>query len=305
MSQYPHDEFVKEYLPEFLGDYGEVIPSADVSSERRQVDVLFTPTKPVPNTPETLGLLGRLAQTICLFEVYRNAVQPRQIRQCLGKLVDVQENQWKEAEKESRNIDESHLAKLWIITPTISERILSKFPHYSLADWESGIYFLGEGLFTAIIAIHQLPVNPETLWLRMLGKGKVQLRAIEELKNSPSNYPYRESILELVYELLEKLEGNRQTANQIEKQEEELIMTLRTAFRDKLAQEKQQGIQQGLQQEAFLLVNRQLRRKLGDLSPNLLTRIENLPLENLENLGEELLDFNSMSDLINWLENIE
>ena len=37
MSQFPHDEFVKEYLPEFLADYGEVIPSADVSSERRQM----------------------------------------------------------------------------------------------------------------------------------------------------------------------------------------------------------------------------------------------------------------------------
>ena len=90
-------------------------------------------------------------------------------------------------------------------------------------------------------------------------------------------------------------------------------MTLRTAFRDKLAQEKQEGIQEGLQQgiqeglqkEVFLLVNRLLKYKLGDLSPSLVTRIENLPLETLENLGEALLDFNSMSDLINWLEALE
>lgn len=173
MSQYPHDEFVKEYLPEFLADYGEVIPSADVSSERREIDVLFTPTKPVPTTPETLGLLGKLAQTICLFEVYRNAIQPRQIRQCLGKLVNVQENQWKQATKESKNLDESQLAKLWIITPTISEAILSKFKADSSPNWESGIYFLGEGLFTGIVTVHQLPVNQDTLWLRILGKGKV------------------------------------------------------------------------------------------------------------------------------------
>ena len=291
MSQYPHDEFVKEYLPEFLADYGEVIPSADVSSERREIDVLFTPTKPVPTSPETLGLLGKLAQTTCLFEVYRNAVQPRQIRQCLGKLIDVQENQWKQATKESRNIDESQLAKLWIITPTISEKILTKFQAHSSPNWESGIYFLAEGLFTGIVAIHKLPVNQETLWLRILGKGKVQLQAIEELKNSSFNYLYRDSILELIYELLDKLEVNRKTTNKIEKQEEELIMTLRTAFRDKLAQEKQEGLQQGLQQglqegyptrfqqEAFLLVNRLLKYKLGDLSPNLVTRIENLPLK--------------------------
>ena len=302
MSQFPHDEFVKEYLPEFLGDYGQVIPSADVSSERRQIDVLFTPTKPVPTTRETLGLLGKLAQQTCLFEVYRNAVQPRQIRQCLSKLVDVQENQWKQATQESRNLDESQLAKLWIITPTISPANLRKFPHDSLGDWESGIYVLGEGLFTGIVAVHQLPVNQDTLWLRMLGKGKVQLRAIEELKRLPVNYPRRESILELVYGLLEKLEANRQTRNKIDLQEEELIMTLRTAFRDKLAQEKQEGIQQGLKQEAFLFVIRLLKRKFGELSPNLVTKLENLEVETLESLGEALLDFNSLSDLINWLE---
>jgi predicted transposase YdaD len=83
-------------------------------------------------------------------------------------------------------------------------------------------------------------------------------------------------------------------------------MTLRTAFRDKLAETEQKGIQkgiqQGLKQEAFLFVNRLLKRKFGELSPNLVARLENLAVETLESLGEALLDFNSLSDLINWLE---
>lgn len=42
MSQFPHDEFVKEYLPELYQEYGIVTPSADVMSEKREIDVLFT-----------------------------------------------------------------------------------------------------------------------------------------------------------------------------------------------------------------------------------------------------------------------
>ncbi|MGI0483660.1 hypothetical protein ACN4EE_23125 [Geminocystis sp. CENA526] len=69
MSQFPHDEFAKEYLPELYREYGIVTPSVDVMSEKREIDVMFTPTKPVPTSPETLGLLGKLAQSTCIIEV--------------------------------------------------------------------------------------------------------------------------------------------------------------------------------------------------------------------------------------------
>ncbi len=42
-------------------------------------------------------------------------------------------------------------------------------------------------------------------------------------------------------------------------------------------------------------VIRQLTRKLGNVSPNLLAKIEALPLERVESLGEDLLDFTSIA----------
>jgi hypothetical protein len=42
------------------------------------------------------------------------------------------------------------------------------------AGWLSGVHFLPDALRTAIVAIHQLPQTPETLWLRLLGRGSVQ-----------------------------------------------------------------------------------------------------------------------------------
>jgi predicted transposase/invertase (TIGR01784 family) len=61
---------------------------------------------------------------------------------------------------------------------------------------------------------------------------------------------------------------------------------------------EQQGELKGQQE----LVIRQLKRRVGDVSIDLETRIKALPLSQLEELGEALLDFSQMSDLVAWLD---
>lgn len=56
----------------------------------------------------------------------------------------------------------------------------------------------------------------------------------------------------------------------------------------------------GLQRERALIL-RLLNRKLGNLSPQLQAKVSTLSLENVESLGEALLDFNSIVDLEAWL----
>ncbi|GBF54399.1 hypothetical protein N0824_02266 [Microcystis sp. 0824] len=64
-----------------------------------------------------------------------------------------------------------------------------------------------------------------------------------------------------------------------------------------------EGLQEGRQEGEANLVLRQLNRRVGDISPELLPNIRSLDLEQLENLGEALLDFQSLQDLEEWLEN--
>ncbi len=61
------------------------------------------------------------------------------------------------------------------------------------------------------------------------------------------------------------------------------------------------GLERGLQQEKALVL-RQLTRKLGNLSSDFVVRINSLPIEKIESLGEALFDFDQMSDLIAWLD---
>jgi Domain of unknown function (DUF4351) len=61
--------------------------------------------------------------------------------------------------------------------------------------------------------------------------------------------------------------------------------------------DKAQAIQQGEQR----LVMRLLNRRLGEIDPANSDRVRELSIEQLENLGEALLDFASVGDLEAWL----
>lgn len=63
---------------------------------------------------------------------------------------------------------------------------------------------------------------------------------------------------------------------------------------------KQEGREEGERK----IILRQLTRRVGELPQEMRQRVENLSLEQLENLGEALLDFTSMADFQAWLEGL-
>jgi hypothetical protein len=54
-------------------------------------------------------------------------------------------------------------------------------------------------------------------------------------------------------------------------------------------------------EEAVSLILRLLNRRLGEISSTLVQQIQELSLEQLETLGEALLDFTSLTDLTTGL----
>jgi hypothetical protein len=62
----------------------------------------------------------------------------------------------------------------------------------------------------------------------------------------------------------------------------------------------EKGLEQGIQRERSLIL-RQLSRRAGILSSETRSQVESLSLEQLESLGEALLDFSGSSDLELWL----
>jgi hypothetical protein len=309
MTRFIHDKFAKDYLEELLKDYGEVKASEKVSGEIKEIDVLFTPAKQQTSKLQILGLLGRLAENPAIIEPYRNPASSDEICDCILKLLEVKASLRREAKANKIKLQESEIPKLWILTPTISETRLSSFGTIQKEGWLSGVHFLADAMRSAIVAIHQLPQTPDTLWLRLLGRGSVQSQAIIELQALPLDHPYQKATLELVYNLRENLRVNQE----LETDDRELIMRLEPLYQRNREQAKEEGReegrqegrregkQEGKQEGEKNLILRLLHRRIGEIDSLLIERITGLSIEQLENLGEALLDFSSVADLEAWL----
>ncbi|NMG20163.1 DUF4351 domain-containing protein [Brasilonema bromeliae] len=289
MTRFIYDQFSKDYLEELLKPYGEVQAPKRVAGEVREIDVFFAPSSQQNSNLETLGLLGRFAATPAIFEPFRNAASKDEMCDCLLKLLEIRGELQREANRNKTSIAESAIPKLWILTPTASTTLLSGFGATQRVDWVSGVHFMAEYLRTAIVAIHQLPRTPETLWLRVLGRGTVQNQAIDEFVALPANHPFRKAALELLY----NLQKNLLVAQNPEEDDRELVMRLAPLYQ----QDREQAIQEGEQR----LIIRQLNRRFGEIDSSLIERVRELSIEQLEALGEALLDFSALTDLEAWL----
>jgi predicted transposase/invertase (TIGR01784 family) len=131
-------------------------------------------------------------------------------------------------------------------------------------------------------------------------KEQVLTQVVRELEQIAD--PREQSNLVAATSILAGLELEEQTIRQLMRSP---VMRESTMYQSILREGRAEGLQQGLIQgrtvEGRELVLKLLTRKLGSLSPEVTTKVSALSLEQLESLGEALLDFTSVSDLESWL----
>ena len=74
-------------------------------------------------------------------------------------------------------------------------------------------------------------------------------------------------------------------------------------YQEILEKGEQRGLQRALEREKSVIL-RQVRRRVGELTPSMEERIRALSISKLEDLAEALLDFASPADLTAWLDNL-
>ncbi len=275
----PHDQFAKNYLEELLKPLGTVETSKEVSDETRQIDVYFSPN-PGVNT-DYLGLLGKIVSRTALIEAYRNPPTPSEVRNCLLKLYAVCAEKVRAARRENRGYGEDELPYLWILTTSASDTLIEGLgAGLDLENYPEGVYFLPRLLRTAIISINRLPVNRDTLWLRLLGRGQTQLTAVRELLALPEDDVIRQNVMELLVSWRVSVE----ISNLLEPEERELFMSLSQTYlqwKEATKQEGreeglQQGLQQGREEAQRILIQTLLQNRFGRLDSGFEAVIESL-----------------------------
>jgi len=262
LTRTPHDQFAKQYLTGLLQSLGKPVVGHEIAGEVRQIDVWFQPDTATTQEWQSLGWLGQMVVTPCLLEPFRNSTQAVDVRSCLGKLFAVEAAILRKAKRDRVRLTHLDLPHLWIFVPSVSPKILQGFGAAEREPWCKGIYFLPSQFRTALVAVHQLPETPDTLWLRLLGRGTVQTRAIAELMALPTNHPLQEPVLEH----LANLQLMLRTRQNITRDERELVMNLSPIYQ----QWREATLQEGRQEATHHDTESFLEAKFGSLDAELL-----------------------------------
>lgn len=241
MSGKPFDSYSKEYLKEFLTSTGTVSSGLEVRDETRQVDVFYLPDPGKESDREQLGLLGRMSAQPTLFEPYSKRPGVNEVRSCILKLMVVLLDAVRTANRERQPTPaEAKLPMLWILSPFASPKLMESFGGKPKASWPEGVYFWVDGLRTGFVAIDRLPETPETLWVRLLGRGRTLEVAISEVLVLPPRDPRRDKAVQLLASWKTNIEG----IEELEAEDRQLLMTLSPAFVEWEQRTRQESMEQ-------------------------------------------------------------
>jgi hypothetical protein len=234
------DKFNKCLFQELLSPFGQVIPNMAVLGGERLIDVFFAPYPGAELNEPELGRLALMGQKPALFEQCRGALTDDEVQNCLMKLYMV----YADLKREHPTIPVIEKPCLWIVAAEVSDRLLVDFGGTYDAELGEGFYRFPKGFSGAIVVVDELPVVPETLWMRLLGKGRTQADAIEELILLPDSDPKRTNVLNLMSSWRISID----VAELFDREEEEIAMALSQAYLEWQREAKREGLEQGRQE---------------------------------------------------------
>ena len=152
-----------------------------------------------------------------------------------------------------------------------------------------------------------------TLMFVELPKFKKELSALKTLSDKWIYFIKSAPNLEVIPESLEEVSeigAALNIANMANLSNEELeeLEQQEKLIRDKKGQmslARKEGEETGIRIGIVKQILRQIRRKFGEIPPEVKTQIEQLSLEKLDILGDEIFDLATIADLENWLANNE
>jgi Domain of unknown function (DUF4351) len=315
----PHDKFIKQLLPAVLNNLFDSQDSVPVQlAESLVIDVLC---KAIPRDESVavdplFGLLARLMaiHPTIIVEHYSGYLDLDDIDSCVlrsGLYWEMNKSQSDSFAKIRVTKDSAvnqtplHPSRpfTWILAAHCGSNSLRRWAAAPALEFGDGVYWLSPpGLCMGVVEIESLPVSFDTVLLRMMGRAATAREAFDAVFRLDSRLDLRNDIIKVAIKhcvYLQQFESDLLT-------EEALsfmvyIQDVEQAYERWVMERRAEGKLEGKLEGEVALVVKQLTRKVGGLSPDLVARVGLLSLERVEDLGVALLDFSSVDDLVGWL----
>ena len=186
------DHVAKQIGQRALGPFGTAVTQDAISPETQYADLRYEPDPTRQGERDRLGLLGRLASSACIIEVYSEAPQAEDFRACLTKHLVAWQQRVRDARSESKKRSESPprdgsgTSFLWIIAAGAPTTLVAKLRLERAPHWPTGIYLFGDDVLrVGMVVASELPRDRTTLLIRLMAAGPLLAPAVKEVAALP------------------------------------------------------------------------------------------------------------------------
>jgi hypothetical protein len=188
------DKFGKDVLTTLFERHGEVESEHQILAQVQSADVFF---RPVPagvadDSDAHLGVMDHIAALgSCIVELYSRTPVMEAGYDCVRKHLSLHR------QRAAKGKPRLPLQALWIISPGRPHMLLKALAMQPMDGWPPGVWRMPGLMNVHLISVRELPVTRDTLFLRLLGRGKTRTRAIAELHACPES-PVRRELMQVI-----------------------------------------------------------------------------------------------------------
>jgi hypothetical protein len=256
------DQIGKQIGQQALGPCGATVAHDEISPDAQHADLRHEPDPAREAERARLGLLGRLAATLCLIEIYGHAPDGDEVLACLGKLIGFRQKRARTFRKErarsapgQTKLESFVKPFLWIVAAGRPTAALEALAARSAPGWPAGVYFGPTLLRVGIVVASELPRDRSTLLVRLMAAGPLLARAIADLDALPQDAHERGVAVQILLNLQHAL-GKKPSHTP---EEQEFIMTIHKTWEDERRAMRDEGRDEGRAEAAARAVLTVLR----------------------------------------------
>lgn len=181
---HPYDQCFKSVMNRRLERRARVVLERAVHVPPQRIDVAYEPLAPASEPDLALGVLGRMmALGPGMLEYFAQCPSADGVEECLRKRLNYAHERALAAQRSG----DAAPAKpwLWILSAGQPREALQACGAEPLAGWPAGFWQSRSDAWTRIVVLCDLPEAPDTLLLRVFGRGRTLARAMAELDALP------------------------------------------------------------------------------------------------------------------------
>ena len=245
----PFDQLAKKVGKEALDASGPTIVQYEISRDAHHADLRHDPDSARGAERARLGLLGRIAEVLCLIEIFAHAPDGAEVRSCIGKHFAHWEECAGRARARNRRRKEKGLPPepfveplLWILAATDSAPLLREMEAKVAVGWPPGVYFVGGAVFrVGIVVARELPRDRSSILVRLMAAGQGLSDALADLAALPEDAHERTVAEGIVVHLRDRLARKPSRTPE----EEEFIVTMHGTWKEARALGRDEGLALG------------------------------------------------------------